>query len=179
MEDDMFCPTRILVPVDFSSSAMPAVACALDMARAFGSRVHMLHVSEEPATQGWASNVPNADLDRCSEGWRQDALDQLALLSLDWSRTDGLHGRRRTTLAVRSAADAPAAILAYAREEGCDLIVMGTHQPSALAALLRGSTAERVRRHASCPVLLVPPAAAESRPRSVSLDVETHAGAAS
>jgi nucleotide-binding universal stress UspA family protein len=174
----MFCPTRILVPVDFSSSAMPAVACAQDMARAFGSRVHLLHVAEEPATQGWASSMPNADLDRCTEDWRQDALDHLALLSLDWSRSDGLHGRRRTTLAVRTAADPATAILAYAREEGCDLIVMGTHRPSALAALLRGSTAERVRRHAGCPVLLVPPAAEQASQRPFRVDAETHAGVA-
>ena len=59
----MFCPTRILVPVDFSSSAMPAVACAHDMARAFGSRVHLLHVADDPASQGWASTMPNAELD--------------------------------------------------------------------------------------------------------------------
>jgi nucleotide-binding universal stress UspA family protein len=171
----MFCPTRILVPVDFSSSAMPAVACAQDMARAFGSRVHLLHVTEDPATQGWASSMPNADLDRCTEDWRQDALDHLALLSLDWSRADGLHGRRRTTLAVRHAVDPVAAILAYAREEACDLIVMGTHRASALTTLLRGSTAERVRRQASCPVLLVPPVAAQAQERGVDVDVEAHA----
>jgi len=175
----MFCPTRILVPVDFSSSAMPAVACAHDLARAFGSRVHLLHVADDPAAQGWASTMPNAELDQCTEDWRQDALDQLALHALDWSRSDGLHGRRRTTLAVRNAADPAAAILAYAHEEGCDLIVMGTHRPSALAALLRGSTAERVRRHAGCPVLLVPPAAAQAGARGNAVDLETFAGAAS
>jgi nucleotide-binding universal stress UspA family protein len=175
----MFCPTRILVPVDFSSSAMPAVACAHDLARAFGSRVHLLHVAADPASQGWASTMPNAELDQCTEDWRQDALDQLALHSLDWSRSDGLHGRRRTTLAVRNAADPAAAILAYAQETSCDLIVMGTHRPSALAAMLRGSTAERVRRHAGCPVLLVPPASAQTGAREVADDIETYAGVAS
>ena len=160
----MFCPTRILVPVDFSGSAMPAVACAQDIARAFGSRVHLLHVTQKSVACGWASMMPNVEPDEPAAEWQQDALDQLALLSLDWSRADGLHGRRRTTLAVRGAADPVAEILAYAHEEGCDLIVMGTHRPSAVATLLRGSTAERVRRHATCPVVLVPPAAAQARP---------------
>jgi nucleotide-binding universal stress UspA family protein len=173
----MFCPTRILVPVDFSGSATPAVACAQDLARVFGSRVHLLHVTDAPADQGWASTMPNTDLDRCSEDWRQDALDQLAMFSLDWSRADGLQGRRRTILAVRSGREPAAAILAYAREEGCDLIVMGTHRPSTLAAFLGSSTAERVRRHASCPVVLVPPAAAPSRQLRSTIDVEAHAGA--
>ena len=160
----MFCPTRILVPVDFSSSAMPAVVCAHDIARAFGSRVHLLHVTSRPMLRESGPMLTTCDLDDDAAEWQQDAQNQLALLSLDWSRVDSLHGRQRTTLAVRSAADPVAAILAYAHEEGCDLIVMGTHLGSSALAGFHKSTAERVRRHATCPVVLVPPAAAELRP---------------
>lgn len=67
-------------------------------------------------------------------------------------------GRLGPTLAVRAAADAPAAILDAAPEAGCDLIVMGTHRPSARGTR-RGGTADGVRRHATCPAVLVPPAA--------------------
>jgi nucleotide-binding universal stress UspA family protein len=155
----MFCPTRILVPIDFSSSAMPAVRCAQGMAQVFGSRVHLLHVSPEPASQGWAALVSNADLERQAEEWRLDALSELAGFAALATESSGLRlGRLGPTLAVRASADAPAAILAYARETGCDLIVMGTHRASAIA-LLRGSTADWVRRHAACPVVLVPPVA--------------------
>jgi nucleotide-binding universal stress UspA family protein len=175
----MFCPTRILVPVDFTDSAMPAVVCAHDIARAFGSRVHLLHVTARPTLRGSAPMLPATDLDDGADEWRQDALDQLALLSLDWSRSDGLHGRQRTTLAVRSAADPVAAILAYAHEEGCDLIVMGTHLGPTASGVLHKSTAERVRRHATCPVVLVPPAAAQLRPAWMSDAEASLCGAAS
>jgi universal stress protein A len=147
---------------------MPAVSCAHDLSRLFGSRIHLLHVSPEPAAQSWAPLVPSADLDDQAEEWRADAMSELAAFAARATQPGAQQlGRLGPTLAVRVSADAPAAILAYARETGCDLIVMGTHRPSALA-LLRGSTADWVRRHAACPVIMVPPAADKhiSQPRS-------------
>src|SRR5690606_25816419 len=46
-------------------------------------------------------------------------------------------------------------ILAAAKEESADLIVIGTHGRGAIAHILMGSVAERVVRKASCPVLVV------------------------
>jgi hypothetical protein len=42
-----------------------------------------------------------------------------------------------------------------AREKNIDLIVAGTGKHSGLARVLMGSTAERIVRHAPCPVLVV------------------------
>jgi universal stress protein A len=47
------------------------------------------------------------------------------------------------------------AIVRGATDHHCDLIVMGTHGRSGLAHLLMGSVAEKVVRHAECPVLTV------------------------
>jgi nucleotide-binding universal stress UspA family protein len=132
--------------------------------RAFGSWVHLLHVTETPAAEGWASIVSGADVDRSTADSHTDVLGQLTFFAVDWSRNDRRpHGARPDVLAVRAAFDPSTAIMAYAREKGCDLIVMGTHPGSALPTLLRGGTAERVRRSANCPVVLVPPAEAEGR----------------
>jgi nucleotide-binding universal stress UspA family protein len=48
-----------------------------------------------------------------------------------------------------------AEILRVAEDDGCDLIVMGTHGRTGLRRLLMGSVAEQVLRQASCPVLTV------------------------
>jgi nucleotide-binding universal stress UspA family protein len=102
--------------------------------------------------------VTSADLDRQTEEWRADAMSELAAFAALAVQPGAQPlGRLGPTLAVRLSDDAPAAILDYARETDCDLIVMGTHRPSPLG-MLRGSTAEWVRRHATCPVILVPPA---------------------
>jgi nucleotide-binding universal stress UspA family protein len=46
-------------------------------------------------------------------------------------------------------------IIHYARDQSIDLIVLGTHGRSALAAMLLGTVAEKVVRKAPCPVLTV------------------------
>lgn len=43
-----------------------------------------------------------------------------------------------------------------AQKEAADMIVMGTHGRTGLRHMLIGSVAERVVRHATCPVLVVP-----------------------
>ena len=48
-------------------------------------------------------------------------------------------------------------IIKYAREIDADIIVMTTHGRSALAHILLGSVAEKVVRHAPCPVLTIKP----------------------
>ena len=51
---------------------------------------------------------------------------------------------------------APAAeIVRYANDHAIDLIVMGTHGRGMVAHALMGSVAEKVVRHAPCPVLTV------------------------
>ena len=51
---------------------------------------------------------------------------------------------------MRSAYDE---IVTAAHELGADLIIIATHGRSGLSRALLGSTAERVVRHATCPVL--------------------------
>ncbi|MGA3098038.1 MAG: universal stress protein [Bryobacteraceae bacterium] len=51
---------------------------------------------------------------------------------------------------------APDAILFLARERAISLIVLGTHGRRGFDRLMLGSVTERVLRHASCPVLVIP-----------------------
>jgi nucleotide-binding universal stress UspA family protein len=46
-------------------------------------------------------------------------------------------------------------IVGAAKSWNADLIVLGTHGRTGLKHALMGSTAERVVRHANCPVLVV------------------------
>jgi nucleotide-binding universal stress UspA family protein len=46
-------------------------------------------------------------------------------------------------------------VVAYAREQAIDLIVIATHGRSGLSHVLLGSVAERIVREAPCPVLTI------------------------
>jgi nucleotide-binding universal stress UspA family protein len=60
-------------------------------------------------------------------------------------------------------------IPAVAADLGVDAIVCGTHGAHGLDALLNGSVAARVLRHATVPVIVVPPKAAVCHPEAAAV----------
>jgi nucleotide-binding universal stress UspA family protein len=70
---------------------------------------------------------------------------------------------------VAEAAKAYREILAQAHQRHADLIVMGTHGWSGFERLFLGSTAEKVLRKASCPVMTVPPKTPDAMPSGPAL----------
>jgi nucleotide-binding universal stress UspA family protein len=80
------------------------------------------------------------------EAYLEEQLQQMAKGLPPWDRVD--------TEIVRNISPAPA-ILEIAGERDIDMIVMGTHGRSALSRFFLGSVAEKVVRHAPCPVLTV------------------------
>lgn len=133
-------PVReILVATDFSETSDAAVRVAHAYARAFGSRLHVFHVTwpEERAVTSMFARV----------------LDEL--------------GRTVPVIMASHSGDAAVEIVRHAKECGADLIVVGTHGQTGFTRKLLGSVAERVTRTAPCPVLTVPPtslAVEEPRP---------------
>jgi nucleotide-binding universal stress UspA family protein len=144
----MPAPRRILVPTDFSARSLGALRYARDLARAFGSPLHLLHVLSHPVQ--WSPEVADPALAAAHRQSRAEA--ELELIAL--ATEEGLDPLTTTTAVVAGGVDH--AILTYARAAGADLIVMGTHGHAAIARFLLGSVTERVVRRASCPVVVVP-----------------------
>lgn len=138
---------RILVTTDFSECSLKAFPLALGLARASDATILLAHVDEFrfPPLIEYAGvqmqEMVAANTDR-------------ALLELERLRESELDGYKAVKrYCVRGiAADE---IVALAREEQADLIVMATHGRGVVAHALLGSTAEKVVRHAPCPVLTV------------------------
>lgn len=143
----MSLPKTILVPTDFGEVSEHAVEYALELAKALGSEVILMHAFEIPAV-GFPDGalVATADMtNRVLEG-AQVGLDRQA------AQYEGRGIEMRTVI---KQGDAWRSILAAADEVGCDLIVMGTHGRRGLPRALLGSVAEKVVRTAHCPVLTV------------------------
>lgn len=144
---------NVLVATDFGDSAESALAYGRELARTFGAKLHLIHVVED--ISGRLSGLPNAPEAYIDFGrWQRDALNA-AYENLNARVSD--EDRRvvgATTFAVVARVAAPA-ILAYAREQHIDLIVAGTHGRGVIGHLVMGSVAERLVRHANCPVLVV------------------------
>ena len=135
---------HILACVDFSEHSTRSLAEVGEYARANGSKVTLIHVSD---TQAFIP--PQAILEPASandEGSHRATLAKLR---------DQHFGDIDVDIAVL-ADHAPAkAICEYAEEHGVDLIVVGSHGRGGVERWLIGSVAERVVRHASSNVYVV------------------------
>jgi nucleotide-binding universal stress UspA family protein len=149
-EGDALMFNRILVPTDFSAPSDAALEYAKVLAGQFGASVHVLHVvGEDLANAPIGSEVYFAESPDFVTKVFEDAKARLS------HRVTGLErARYRATTEIVTGASARS-IVNYANERGMDLIVMGTHGRSGLDRLLTGSVAERVLRHAPCPVMTV------------------------
>ena len=145
----MLSISRILVPTDFSEPSDEALQYAKGLAEKFNASLHVLHVLEDLAAHAWTTEVYVSALPGVHEEMERQATERLGeLLSEDEKR------KYDATLALRTGS-AFVEVIRHAREEGIDLIVMGTHGRGAIAHMLLGSVAERVVRKAPCPVLTV------------------------
>lgn len=144
---------HILVPTDFSGPAREATDHALELAGQFKATVTFYHVIEDPvvyipALGGYAPQPRELEdfSDVALAEWVVDGDLPGLTIHRKWE-----HGHPVSN------------IVDYASENGCDLIVMGTHGRSMLGHVLIGSVAERVVRKAQCPVLTVHPSCVDER----------------
>ena len=139
---------RILVATDFSPASTPALEQSVKMARRDGALLLIAHAYQEPGLVE-LSRAPA----RVYEEWDhalREGVDRKLRPLVEYARTEGVEAR---ALLLTGFADE--AIIEAARQEGADLIVMGTHGRRGAARLFLGSVASRVISMAPCPVMTV------------------------
>jgi universal stress protein A len=137
---------KILCPVDFSPPSHEALVAAADLAQRFDSALTLVHVYQVPMLA-----VPEMSLDPGVLVQILRSIDEtLAKLTQE---AIGLGARRVESSKIEGIPWDT--IVKLARDGQSDLVVMGTHGRTGLRHALLGSVAERVVRHAPCPVLVV------------------------
>jgi nucleotide-binding universal stress UspA family protein len=136
----------ILVPIDFSETSKKALVYAVRMAEQFGAKIVLLNVVEPIATPDMAYHPLMLEPEKA----RQVARERLDTVC----RRARLSGRLFDKIVVRHGSPFTE-ITEAARTLKVDLIILTTHGYTGLKHVFMGSTAERVVRHAPCPVLIV------------------------
>lgn len=140
---------QILVATDFSPHAANALQLATELAKTCDATIQLIHVYDViPYTL--PEGMPVYDATQLAQV--RESLGQQLRKAEAQLRSAGV---REVQSALREGQPS-SEIPRVAQEEGCDLIVMGTHGRSGVAHLLLGSVAERVMRKAPCAVLVVP-----------------------
>jgi universal stress protein A len=146
---------NILCATDFSSEAEHALQYGATLALETGGRLTVLHVCQQPdyirpdlsvALEKGAGHAGESFREYSERDARRRSAELVALLPtalVERTRVQTLFGNPAQS------------IIEYAEHNRCDLIVMGTHGWTKIAHFVLGSVAERVVRHAPCPVLIV------------------------
>jgi len=136
---------HVLCATDFSDAAHFAMELAGTLAKPGGNGVTLLHVLELPAAYSGEPHPPAIyrELDRHSVA----VLDKLA---------SELLAKVQVPVATRSRVGHPGAetLQALDADRTIDLVVTGSHGRTGLQRMMLGSVAEKVVRHARCPVLV-------------------------
>ena len=135
---------RILVGVDASSYSTAVLGRAIELARAFGAALEVVHVFEMPFVYalGAAVNVEQMRAAEAEAVWAvaQPILEQADDLDIETSDLTGGAARM---------------LVHHAEEIGADLIVVGNRGRGDLASLVLGSTSHGVIHTAGCDVFIV------------------------
>jgi len=140
---------RILVATDFSEVSLAALDYAAMLAERFAAKLVLLHVVE-PSLRPQVTRGLSSDLADPTQALLQAARERLDALG-----RKRLGHRLQSETLVRMG-HAHSEIPDTAQALGADLIVLGTHGGNVPKHVVLGGTAERILRHASCPVLTVP-----------------------
>jgi nucleotide-binding universal stress UspA family protein len=141
---------RILLTTDLSDESLRAFAPLASLAKANDATVTLLHVVEDtPVTLRGAGFAPPVTL----PGTEEDVRHANAWLA---ERAHNAFAGLPVEVVVLRATNVGTAIADYAREHAVDLIGLSTHGRTGFRALLMGSVAAAVLRHADRPVLVFP-----------------------
>jgi nucleotide-binding universal stress UspA family protein len=160
---------KILYATDLSESAVHAFSYAVSLANMYDAGITVLHVlAEFPGEEFITNMIDPSTWEEIKKRHYSEAQDKLI-------------GKKRHHVALKKVLEAfsekaqtdadvqtfvtdevlikhgtPAEVIVEtAREQNCDLIVMGTHGYSAIADVLIGSTTKWVLKHSTIPVLVI------------------------
>jgi nucleotide-binding universal stress UspA family protein len=148
-------PTRILVPTDFSRNAEEALRFAVPLARQLGGKITLLHSIDWQVNPQMRSAPGVIDtINKVAKDAAEHRLESLARTKVPQELLEKT---------IVEFAPAQVGIPETARDLKIDLIVISTRGHTGLQRILLGSTAARVVRYASCPVLTVRPVAGATK----------------
>lgn len=140
--------SKILVPVDFSSTSNKAFLLARELAACWGGELHLIHVLDTDFLSG-AVHITIEPLEESLAKWKKRAEEKLKAI---YHNEEGpqLSGE----IHIRKGKPHEE-ILKIADELGVGMIVIGSHGRKGLERAIFGSVADKVTKMAEMPVLVV------------------------
>jgi nucleotide-binding universal stress UspA family protein len=143
---------RILVATDGSSLSKKAVASAIELASTCGAELLALKVVPRYPQAYFEGSIPLSaeEISRVEKQWTESAQAQLNTVEKS-AKSKGV-----VTKSITVKSDVVSdAIIAAAKKQKADLIVMASHGRKGIKRLLLGSETQQVLTHSHIPVLVL------------------------
>jgi universal stress protein A len=153
---------KILCPVDLSTFSFNALRLAVQIAQSSNATVYVLHVIDNPYDDLYMSPITQADPTMLAL-YGDEPLRQSRILKATMEHSQvmlkqfchDLVEKAPKARYVIESGNPFEKILDVAEARKIDLIVLATHGRTGIKRLIIGNVAEKVVRHAPCPVLTV------------------------
>ena len=147
---------NILFCTDFSEDANIAFLHALNLAKKYNAKLHILHVPHSPFTYNRNIVDEHVPPERSQHGqaFFDKDVEEIALKKLKETYESRMGGLSDYVVVVRGGAP-DIEIVRYAKSQQADLIVMGALGKAEQDRLVHGSTVANVSRYAHCHVMAI------------------------
>ena len=142
----------IIAALDFSDASDAVLATSVEMAKAFGATLKLVHIVEPEPTYSAYGFTPEEfpAIHTFQEEARTRAQKALEI------RREKVAGEGAQVESELLEGNPLKALLDYSEAQGADLVVLGSHGHGVLASVLLGSVAEGIVRKSEVPALVVP-----------------------
>jgi nucleotide-binding universal stress UspA family protein len=155
---------RVLCPVDLSEFSLEALRLAVQLAKSDGALLDILHVVHNPFDELYMTSITSTD-PALLDAYAAEPQQRARIVRTTEERSEALlkqfcHDEAKGLAKVRyhiRQGDPFENILDAAEDFRTDLIVLATHGRTGIKRLVIGNVAEKVVRHAPCPVLTMKP----------------------
>jgi nucleotide-binding universal stress UspA family protein len=149
---------KVLIALDYNPTAQKVAETGYSIAKAMNAKVFLLHVISDPVyyssveyspVMGFTGFIDMSQIQLESE----EGLKKASLHYLDKSKK---HLGDKTIVTIVKEGDFADSILNTAEELNADIIVVGSHSRKWLENIIMGSVTEKVLRHTSKPLFIIP-----------------------
>jgi nucleotide-binding universal stress UspA family protein len=142
-----FSATKILLPIDFSTSSEAALEAATGLAKQFHASVHLVHIIPEFPDFNGSDFFPVTEVRQ----ERTETIEQKLAGCKEQLESQGV----RTTVSIETGNDIVGNLMIVLKREKADMIVISTHGLSGWRPMILGSIAEQVIKLVNCTLLLL------------------------
>lgn len=149
---------KILIALDYDPAAQEIAETGYALAKSMNAKVVLLHVTSDYFYYSALDYSPILGYDSFSNlgALQTNTVEELHKAAENYLETTKQHLGDNAIQTVVKDGDFGDMILQTAKEMNIDIIVMGSHGRRGLDKILMGSVAEKVLRHSSIPLFIIP-----------------------